>query len=83
MSTIFDKPENMELAREWVASGNPCIFRRGLNFRGAKARRISQEVAEEKIKYHQFGVGFYTMCWNMHEGQDVLEFNELNENDLY
>lgn len=83
MRRITDRPKDMNLARKWVADGKPCTFRYGLNYRGAKARRISQEVAEEKIKHHHFGMGFYTMDWDIHEGQEVLEFNELGENDLY
>ena len=76
-------PETMEAARKWVAEGKPCTFTYGLTYRGAQPHRISKEEAEEKLKHHKFGMGFYTIFWRVFEGEDVLNFTEYGENDLY
>lgn len=72
----------MKLADEWVKAGKPCTFRYGFAYRGASAKRISPAKASELIKTHSFGMGFYTMHWRDFEGERVLEFNELDANDL-
>lgn len=83
MSRNSKYPETKEAARQWVEDGKPCTFQMGLSFRGATQSRISQEKARELLKSHHFGMDFYTMFWSRHDGEDVLCFNELYENDLY
>ena len=63
--------------------GKPCTFTYGLAYRGAGQERITKEEAEEKLKHHSFGIGFYTIFWRQFEGEDVLNFTEYGENDLY
>nr|UWI11226.1 MAG: hypothetical protein [Bacteriophage sp.] len=70
-------------AEEWVKSGKPCIYRYGWAYKGAGAREITTEKALELLPQYSFGVGFYELSFRKHNGQDVLEFNELSENDLY
>lgn len=70
-------------AEEWVKSGKPCIYRYGWAYRGARAREITQEKASELLPKYSFGMGFYELSFTKHDGQEVLEFNELSANDLY
>lgn len=75
-----------EAALQWVKDGRLCTYRFGLAYRGAGARRISNEEALNKLtneKAWDFGMGFYTLRWTTFEGENCLEFNELHENDLY
>lgn len=61
----------------------PCIYRYGWAYKGAGAREITTEKALELLPKYSFGVGFYELLFRKHNGQEVLEFNELSENDLY
>lgn len=70
-------------AEEWVNNGKPCIYRHGLAWKGARAREITKEEALELLPQYSFGMGFYALSFIKHDGQEVLEFNELSENDLY
>jgi hypothetical protein len=72
-----------EFAKLWIEEGRPCQYRRGLEFRGAKARAITKEDAERLLPQYSFGMGFYELLFTKNEGLIVLEFNELGENDLY
>lgn len=75
-----------EAALQWVKDGRLCTYRFGLAYRGARARRISNEEALNKLtneKGWSFGMGFYELRWSTFEGESCLEFNELHENDLY
>ena len=76
---------NKEEARKWINDGGLCIYRYGLAFRGARARKITKEEALKKInkKEWSFGMGFYELGWTEFNGEKCLEFNELGENDLY
>lgn len=78
----YNLPETMEAARKWVADDKPCTFTYGLAYRGAGQSRISNEKAQELIKHHTWGMGFYTMFWREFEGETVLNFTEYGENDL-
>ena len=82
MGKKINRPETQEAARAWVEAGNPCTFRYGWSYRGARSRRITQDEAREKLKKHSFGMGFYTMWWEEEDGETVLNFNELSENDM-
>lgn len=83
MGRKVNKPESKAEAQAWVEAGNPCTFRYGWGWKGASSRPISTEEAREKLKRHHFGMGFYTMGWEEEDGQVVLNFNELSENDMY
>lgn len=80
--------KTIECAREWVKAGKPCVFGYGWLYRGAGYHRISQEEAQKLIDggHYGFGMGFYELSWlhdRHNEGELVLYFNELGENDLY
>ena len=70
-------------AEEWVKSGKPCIYRYGWAYKGAGAREITTEKAQVLLPQYSFGMGFYELSFTKHNGQEVLQFNELSENDLY
>ena len=70
-------------AEEWVKSGKPCIYRYGWAYKGAGAREITTEKAQALLPQYSFGTGFYELSFTKHNGQEVLQFNELSENDLY
>lgn len=75
-----------ESALQWVKDGKPCIYRRGLAWKGAKARVITNDEAMKLLQTERgwnLGVGFYELSWTTHNGEQCLEFNELSENDLY
>ena len=72
-----------ENAKAWIEAGKPCIYRYGWAYKGASAKRISTEEALDLLPKYSFGIGFYELGWMMHEGEEVLEFNELSENDMY
>lgn len=89
-----DAAKMREYAIVWANSGQPCIFRHGLAYRGSQARYMSREEAVDKISQTswQFGKGFYELsfCYpsfedraNGMKDEMVLEFNELGENDLF
>jgi len=83
MAKRIDRPKTMEAAKAWVEAGNPCTFRYGWGWKGASSRPLTNEEAREKLKKHHFGMGFYTLWWEEENGQEVLNFNELSENDMY
>lgn len=39
---------NKEEARKWINNGGLCIYRYGLAFRGARARKMTKEEALKK-----------------------------------
>jgi len=44
---------------------------------------LTKEQALEKLPKFNFGMGFYELEWEEVNGERVLEFNELGENDLW
>ena len=70
-------------AEEWVKSGKPCIYSYGWAYKGAGAREITTEKAQALLPQNSFGMGFYELSFTKHNGQEVLQFNGLSENDLY
>ena len=75
--------ENVQMtAKEWIEAGLPCVYRYGWGWKGAKARPITKEEALEKLPSYSFGIGFYCLHWGRSNGEQVLEFNELSENDM-
>lgn len=74
--------ETKRAAQEWVENGGKCIYRFGWAYRGASAQTITMEKAKELLPSYSFGMGFYELGWTTYNGETVLEFNELGENDL-
>ncbi len=69
-------------AEEWVRSGKPCIYRYGWAWKGARARKITQQEALDMLPNYSFGMGFYELSFTEHDGENVLQFNELSVNDM-
>ena len=69
-------------AKMWVENGGKCVYRYGWGWKGAGTRTLSQEDALAKFPSYGFGMGFYTLSWIEIDGEKVLEFNELSENDM-
>lgn len=74
-----------KIISDWIKKDRPCGFRYGWSYKGAGYRIITKEEALEKIKNHSFGMGFYTMQFEISSslGDVVLVFNELSENDMW
>lgn len=76
--------QNTEMsAREWIEAGKPCTYRYGWGWKGAASLPISAETAMKLLPKFNFGGGFYSLYFREQDGQTVLEFNELSENDMY
>lgn len=73
----------LHMAKQWVANDKPCIYRNGWEWKGAGARRITNDEARKMIPHYSFGIGFYKLSFTEHQGETMLEFNELSENDMY
>lgn len=72
-----------EEAKTFIENGGKCQFRFGYAWKGAGARPLTKEQALEKLPKFNFGMGFYELDWMEVNGERVLEFNELGENDLW
>ena len=72
-----------EFAKQWITDGKPCRYRYGFGFRGAESRPLTKEKALELLPKYSFGIGFYQLGFINIDGEEVLEFNELSENDMY
>ena len=70
-------------AKAWIEAGKPCVYRYGWGWKGASARPITKEKALELLPKYMFGQNFYELSWIKQNGNDVLEFNELSENDMW
>jgi len=75
--------KTIKAAEEWVAQGKPCVYRYGWGWKGAGARHITTEQAKKMLPKYSFGKGFYELSWVKINGEDVLQFNELSENDMW
>lgn len=75
--------ETKEFAQQWIEDGNPCIYRYGWGWKGAGGKTLTKERALELLPRYSFGKGFYELSFIREGGQDVLEFNELSENDMW
>ena len=73
----------MENAKAWIEAGKPCVYRYGWGWKGAGARHLTKERALELLPKYSFGKGFYELSFININGEEVLEFNELSENDMY
>ena len=72
-----------DIQKNWIDAGKPCTYRHGFAYRGAEAKKISKEKATELLPKYEFGMGFYTLDYRTVDGEQVLEFNELSECDMY
>jgi len=75
-----------EKAIEFVKNGGKSVYRYVYAFKGAGSRPITQEDALSKLSKPawDFGIGFYSLGWlKDNNGEVVLEFNELSENDMW
>lgn len=70
-------------ARRWIEAGKKCVYRYGWKYRGAGCREITKEKALELFPKYDFGKGFWSLSWITEKGENVLEFNELSENDMW
>ena len=78
----METTKTKEFARQWIEAGKPCVYRYGWRWKGACARPITKEKALELLPKYGFGMGFYELGFIKIDGNDVLEFNELSENDM-
>lgn len=84
MESKTDNKNTKENARKWIEEGKPCVYRYGWGWKGAGARPISKERALELLPSYSFGKGYYELSFTHDKnGQEVLEFNELSENDMW
>lgn len=67
----------------FIKNGGKCGYRNGLAYRGAALRDITKEKALELLPKYNFGMGFYSLSWLNIKGETVLEFQELDANDMY
>lgn len=80
--------ESIEQARQWIKEGNPCMYRMGYSYRGATARPVNTEKAEELLEKHKNDwmlngeMGFYDLHFEDTEKGKVLMFQEYSLNDL-
>jgi len=72
-----------EFAKQWIEEGKPCIYRYGWRWKGAKSNYLSKKEALNILPKYDFGKGFYELSFIKKDGEDVLEFNELSENDMW
>ena len=72
-----------ENAKAWIEAGKPCVYRYGWGWKGAGYRPITKEDALARLPKYDFGKGFYELDFIKVDGQEVLEFNELSENDMW
>ena len=75
--------KTIEAAKAWIEEGKPCVYRYGWGWKGASARPITKEKALELLPKYSFGKGFYELSFIKMDGEVVLEFNELSENDMW
>lgn len=71
-----------DILHKWIEADQPCSFIYGFAYKGASARPITKEEALEKIKHHEFGMGYYSMDWVVFDGKVTLQFEEYSEGDM-
>ena len=74
-----------QTAINFVNNGGKCVYRYGWAWKGAGAQEKTKEWALERLSKSgwSFGKGFYELSWIKLNGETVLEFNELGENDMW
>lgn len=70
------------IARDWIGKDRPCYHITGLRYKGKKPHRITKEEAEDRIKYHDFGIGFDSLDWSVEDGKVALVFESYSESDM-
>ena len=77
--------QTIEAAKKFIEEGGKCIYRYGWAWKGAGANYKTKEWALSQLakNWWGFGKGFYILSWIERDGETVLEFNELGENDMW
>lgn len=70
------------IVRDWIDKGMPCYHISGFRYRGAKARKITNDEARDLIKVYHFGKGFSSIDWNIEDGHAALVFKSYSEADM-
>lgn len=71
-----------QISKLWIEKGMPCAFIRGLEYKGARASKVSKERAIELFKtHHGFGNYFQSAEWRILDGQVTLLFREYADSD--
>ena len=70
---------------DFVNNGGKCIYRYGWQWKGAGPNYKTKEWALEQLNKScwSFGKSFWELSWTEQDGETVLEFNELSENDMW
>lgn len=74
--------DKSQILLQWIQQGKPCAKRYGLSFRGAKAKPITTQEAENLLPKYDFGKGFYEIRFEL-LSEPTLVFNEYSANDMY
>ena len=78
--------ENIKQAAiDFVNNGGKYIYRYGWQWKGAGSNYKTKEWALEQLNKScwSFGKNFWKLSWTERDGETVLEFNELSENDMW
>lgn len=71
-----------EILNNWILKEKPCAHIYGLEYKGAKAGRITKERAEELFKTHKaFNVRFNSAEWRIIDGTVCLLFRDYANSD--
>lgn len=73
--------ETKEAARQFIENGGKCMY--GFGLWNGPRNYISKEEALQKLDNYNFGMGFYELHWMERQGETILVFKELHENDLW
>lgn len=73
---------NLEVLDDWILQDKPCAHIRGLEYKGASARRVTRECAEELFKTHNdFRSRFNSVEWRVIDGAVCLLFRDYANSD--
>lgn len=74
-----------QAAIDFINNGGKSIYRYGWGWKGAGSNYQTKEWALKELDKPEwdFGKGFYGLSWVTRDGETVLEFNELSENDMW
>ena len=77
--------KTIQAAIDFVNNGGKCVYRYGWAWKGAGAGERTKEWALEQLAKGNwsFGKSFYELSWLEKNGETILEFNELSENDMW
>ena len=73
---------NLEVLNDWILQDKPCAHIRGLEYKGACARRVTRGRAEELFKTHNdFRSRFNSAEWRVIDGAVCLLFRDYADSD--